>query len=145
MDWLIDKLVLAKRWLMLIIIFLGASTGCLLIVGALSKPALVTGSNPSTESKVLPNLQVDGVVENTIVEYAIQYGVDPRDALRIARCESGFNRHAKNVSSTAKGVYQFLDSTWEYVEAPGHQYDFLENIRQFMIWYPIHPEWWECK
>lgn len=33
-------------------------------------------------------------------------------AVRIARCESGFDPLAKNRSSTAFGVFQFLNSTW---------------------------------
>lgn len=30
----------------------------------------------------------------------------------IIRCESGGNPHAQNPSSTASGLFQFLDSTW---------------------------------
>lgn len=33
-------------------------------------------------------------------------------AVRIARCESGGNPRAQNATSTASGLYQFLDSTW---------------------------------
>jgi hypothetical protein len=34
-------------------------------------------------------------------------------AVRIARCESGFNPTAQNRSSTAYGVWQFLNATWK--------------------------------
>ena len=33
----------------------------------------------------------------------------------VAECESGGNLTAKNPRSTASGLYQFLDSTWEWV------------------------------
>lgn len=34
--------------------------------------------------------------------------------MRIVRCESGFQRFAKNPHSTAEGYFQFLNSTWRY-------------------------------
>ena len=48
-----------------------------------------------------------------ILDYALEYGVNPRLAYAIAKCESGLNRLAKNPSSTAESYYQFLNSTWE--------------------------------
>lgn len=50
-----------------------------------------------------------------IVRKAKEYGLDPVKALRVAKCESGLNPLAKNPSSTATGIYQFLDSTWSSV------------------------------
>ena len=85
------------------------------------------------------------LVKNTIVSIADQYGVDYSVALSIADCESDFDMYANNPNSTAKGVFQFTDPTWKFIKAQGHQYDFRENIKQFFIWYPLHPEWWECK
>lgn len=38
-----------------------------------------------------------------------QYGAQ---ALRVARCESSLNPNARSTVSTAKGLFQFLDSTW---------------------------------
>lgn len=32
--------------------------------------------------------------------------------MRVAGCESGYDPKAKNSSSTAGGLFQFLDSTW---------------------------------
>lgn len=44
-------------------------------------------------------------------------GVEVSEELyRIIACESSFNPDAKNPKSTAYGLCQFLDSTWEYVE-----------------------------
>lgn len=85
------------------------------------------------------------MVENKIIEAAQTYGIRVEDALSIAECESAFNSRARNPNSTAKGVYQFTDPTWAWVKAQGHQFDADENIKQFMIWYPIYPSWWkEC-
>lgn len=53
-------------------------------------------------------------VQDLIVKYSVEYGNAPVAplALRIAQCESGFNQYAKNKSSTASGVYQWLSSSW---------------------------------
>ena len=84
-------------------------------------------------------------VEETIKTMAAEHGVNEETALRIAWCESRFDPRASNYQSTAKGVYQFLDGTWEWIGASGHQFDAEENIRQFMKFYPKYPQWWECK
>jgi len=84
-------------------------------------------------------------IEERIEQAARAYGVSPVAALAIAGCESSFNPYATNSNSSAKGLYQFTDGTWDYIQASGHQFDVRENIRQFMIWYPVHPEWWECE
>lgn len=84
-------------------------------------------------------------IEEMIRWQAVIYGVDPDMAVMIAQCESGLDPYAQNPTSTAKGVYQFLDGTWEAIKAQGHQFDAEENIRQFMIWWPIHPDWWICE
>jgi len=65
--------------------------------------------------------------------------------LRIAECESGLDQYASNTDSTAKGVFMFTDTTWEFINAPGHQYNLDESVKQFAIWYPLHSEWWICQ
>lgn len=84
-------------------------------------------------------------IEDKIRAAAHEYGLDPDQAVMIAQCESSLNERASNPSSTAKGVYQFTDGTWAQIKAQGHQFDADENIKQFMIWYPIHPDWWVCE
>ena len=71
--------------------------------------------------------------------------IDEDKAVLIARCESSLDPYAASKRSSAKGLYQFTDRTWAYIKAPGHQFDVDENIKQFMIWHAIHPEWWECE
>lgn len=87
---------------------------------------------------------VEGV-EYKIKVAARKAGVDVGRALAIAKCESNFNPRARNMEgSTAKGLFQFTDPTWEWIGAEGHQFDEDENVKQFMKWYQTHPTWWEC-
>lgn len=85
-----------------------------------------------------------GVIDE-IVRQAEASGVNVGTALRIAFCESAFDGMAKSRSSTAKGVYQFTDRTWQHIGATKTQFNVEYNIAQFMRWYPTHPEWWECR
>ena len=48
-----------------------------------------------------------------IIQKSEEYGIDPNLALDLARFESNFNPLAKNPSSTAKGIYQWLDGSWK--------------------------------
>jgi hypothetical protein len=82
-------------------------------------------------------------IEEEIVTQANKAGINPRIALNIAFCESKFNTYAKNPNSTAKGIYQFVNKTWEnYCE--GEVYNARDNIKCFVKWYKIYPSWWEC-
>ena len=65
-------------------------------------------------------------------------------ALNIAWCESNFDPFAKNNSSTASGLFQFLDSTWEE-NCEGDKFNYRDSIKCFVKLYPQHPSWWECK
>lgn len=87
-------------------------------------PAEITRSNPpkasgSTISKNQtqtppPNLKpyTKDEVKALIISYSAQYGIDPAVPLRIANCESGYRWDAKNKTSTASGVFQYIRSTW---------------------------------
>ena len=84
-------------------------------------------------------------VANKIVTESLKANVNVSVALRIAECESGFDPLAKNKTSSAAGVYQFKVGTWEYIKAEGDRYNEDRNIAEFLKWFPVHPEWWECK
>lgn len=84
-------------------------------------------------------------VESMIVELAGEYGVDQEAALRIARCESSLVWNARNPNSSATGVYQWLEGSWEAIGSPGDRMDPEDNIRAFMEWWPRTPGWWECR
>jgi len=84
------------------------------------------------------------IVYNEIERQTKIYNVNTEDALRISDCESDFKWNAKSPISSATGVYQFIDSTWEYF-CKGDRLDFTANIRCFMELYPKYPSYWECK
>lgn len=86
-----------------------------------------------------------GDVQDLIIKLSLEYGVDTDTALRIAKCESGFDPNAKNPNSTATGIYQWLSTTWQNIGSPGDRLNAEDNIRAFMVWYPKHPGWWVCK
>jgi hypothetical protein len=83
-------------------------------------------------------------VQDKIVYYADIFGVDREDALRIAKCESGFNPKAENVNGSATGVYQFIRKTWQNY-CDGDVYNADANIICFVRLYNEHPGFWECK
>jgi hypothetical protein len=59
------------------------------------------------------------------------FGANTDAALRVMDCESGGNPEAKNPSSSASGLFQFLASTWERVTGetyPGYVFDGESNI-----------------
>jgi len=83
-------------------------------------------------------------VQEKIIDYADTYGVERETALRIANCESGYNPLAKNKTSSATGIYQFINSTWDNY-CKGDRLNADDNIICFMELYPKHPQWWMCK
>ncbi len=53
-------------------------------------------------------------VKAMIVTTALKYEIDPYLAVAVAHCESRLNPLAKNKHSTAKGVFQFLNGSFNY-------------------------------
>ena len=59
--------------------------------------------------------------QRLITFWANYYGIDAQRALRITYCESGWNSAARNKTSSAAGLYQFLSSTFNSTAiASGH-------------------------
>jgi hypothetical protein len=83
-------------------------------------------------------------VRDKIIVEAFKAGIDPTEAVEVARCESNLNPGAKNWSgSTARGLYQFIFGTWD-ANCKGDVYDEDANIACFMKLYPKHKGYWEC-
>jgi hypothetical protein len=82
--------------------------------------------------------------EQMVREMAIEYGVNPDTAVRIANCESMMGKYKYNFEgSSAKGLFQFIDRTWKYY-CKGDVLNNEDNARCFMELYPKHPSWWSC-
>lgn len=98
-------------------------------------------------------------IEEKIGRRASALGLDPRKAQSIAWAESRFNPNAKNTASTASGVFQFLDGTfneycirrYEYATSTTQKNDpdiqiecalrMLQMPRGEDHWYPSRPYW----
>ena len=46
--------------------------------------------------------------------------------------------------SSAKGIYMFISSTWEYY-CDGDVLNDEDNVKCFMKLYEEHRTWWECR
>ena len=53
-------------------------------------------------------------VPDLIDAYALRYGVPAWRAHKIVKCESGYLNVANYRDGRAKGIYQFIDSTWAW-------------------------------
>ena len=94
-----------------------------------SKPAVGgTGklfSKPKTEKGLL---MPDSSIKDMILAAADRVGVDQGIMMAMAKQESAFNPNAKAGTSSAKGLYQFLDSTWgDMVKKYGSRYPELNK------------------
>ena len=70
-------------------------------------------------------------IEKSIARYSAIYGLSEGDTQRlqsIAYCESRYNPLAKNPNSTAKGLFQILDGTWNAYGCEGDVFDEHDNI-----------------
>lgn len=65
-----------------------------------------------------PPADIEGVIRGA----ATRYGISPDDAVAVARLESGLNPRAQNPRSSAGGLFQFVDSTWNQYGG-GNKYD----------------------
>jgi hypothetical protein len=83
-------------------------------------------------------------VIDLITKESINSGINPKDSLRIAECESQYGKYKFNwEGGSAKGIYQFTDKTWKHY-CEGDVLNDLDNIKCFVKLYKIHPSWWKC-
>ena len=84
-------------------------------------------------------------IQEKIIKIASENDFCIEIALNIAECESQFGKYKHNFSgSTAKGIYQFIDKTWEdYCD--GDVLNDEDNIKCFIKLYNKHPNWWACQ
>ena len=70
----------------------------------------------------------DSPVEDIIKYWSDEYGYSYQKAYLLAKCESQLDSSAENGISSATGLYQFIDSTWE-TECEGDRLSSIHNAR----------------
>jgi hypothetical protein len=80
-------------------------------------------------------------VEQLIVQYSAEYGINHDTPRCIAFRESGYNQFSKNKRSTASGVFQYLTSTWKATDegkAGLSVFDAEANVKAAVKYMAIH-------
>jgi hypothetical protein len=116
---------------------------CGVAIGILAKKADI-----KTEKEVIVIVveeEKEEIIKEMIVRLAGEQNFDVETALRIAECESQYGKYQINwEGSSAKGVYQFIDKTWENY-CDGDVLNNEDNIKCFLKLYNKHTSWWKCK
>ena len=73
-----------------------------------------------------PRFTAPADIEGIVRGAAGRYGLNPDDAVAVARLESGLNPRAQNPNSSAGGLFQFVNSTWGQYGG-GDKYDPARN------------------
>jgi hypothetical protein len=89
-----------------------------------------------------------GSIQQIILDAFAPLGAGAQQwALRVARCESGYNPNAVNRSSGASGLFQFLPSTW--ASLPQHNQSVFNPVANAQAAAVLNqrsgPNQWSCK
>lgn len=130
-------------------------------VKQLNPVAEIKISEPTSSGKIKPepiksvSVAVSGDIQGIIVQAANKYGIDPQRALRIAKCESGFNPNAVNYgyaeNGNPSGLFQHLSGYWparaaKYGYAGASVFDPVANANVTMgMWRDGGSGAWECR
>jgi hypothetical protein len=88
-------------------------------------------------------------IKSAIVYIAVKYGLDESQLYQTILCESGFKYDAKNPTSAASGVAQFMPSTWKiWNEERGTDLNYYSPRDQLDMmgwaWHNGYQKHWEC-
>jgi hypothetical protein len=86
-------------------------------VGKTSFTPTPSASPKGISPQKMKELEVPKTVKDIIIKASYKVGVDDSIMLAMAKQESGFNPNAAAKGTSAKGLYQFLDKTWQSMVA----------------------------
>lgn len=101
--------------------------------------AFVSPERAELETSLLEQVIIEPTVEDIkkeIIKQSREFGLNENTMLALAFCESEYYYRAKNPTSTARGVYQYLIGTWEETESAKQgleRNNYKANIREAMI------------
>ena len=120
-----------------------------------SSPVKEIANKDFPEPTVSAPVAVSGDIQGIIVAAANKYGIDPQRALRIAKCESGFNPNAVNLgyaeNGNPSGLFQHLSGYWparaaKYGYAGASVFDPVANANVTMgMWRDGEANFGECQ
>lgn len=125
-------------WGLLINLLIGLASDYLVV-----KPQVVVKMVNVCKADYAKYPYVPNNVKEKIEMSALEAGIGVDEALGVANCESRLNPKNASRISTAKGVYQFLNGTWQDY-CSGNVFNEDDNIKCFMKIYKKHKGWWEC-
>lgn len=112
-------------------------------------------ANKEFKQPTVAPVSAGGDVQAIIIAAANKYGIDPQRALRIAKCESGFNPNAVNYgyaeNGNPSGLFQHLSGYWparaaKYGYAGASVFDPVANANVTMgMWRDGGSGAWECR
>ena len=105
---------------------IAVSLGALETAVAAYSPPPSSPDPPAPARRAEYNTQAE--IRTLIAEMAKAYGVSQYLALELGFIESRYDPSARNPSSTATGLFQFIDSTWDYY-CEGDRIDPYDNAR----------------
>lgn len=100
-------------------------------IAGISLLASVAGAEPpSTVPSEGSTIVVDDTQANKALTlaYSLMWGQDVALVRDIVSCESGYDEQAKNPNSSAKGLMQVIDGTWEDFDCGGNVLDAEDNL-----------------
>lgn len=124
---------------------------------------VVMSTSACTATQVQQWLGLDADTQQTLTLHVIdsaadEFGVSAHTMRELARCESTFNPGAKNPESSARGLFQYLDTTWTSARVrlyergidpePYGEADVWNPVAQARITANVIAEggwWWECR
>lgn len=82
---------------------------------------------------------------STLITLSILVSITPSadlpEVLARSYCESRWQMTAKNPNSTAKGVFQFIDGTWNHY-CKGNVWSPIDQTKCYVKLHKKYPNWW---